>query len=120
MNEAIAAYRSRVIEMLTILSSEEEQVSYQKNVPYINVPDELLCQWFDGLDMPKGLIDAREVFSIDEINLLQIFCEHFNRVGALIRRPNEISLDNLLEEQDWRSLMQEASALLVTLKRVQK
>lgn len=116
MSEAIATYRNRIVEMLTILSSEDEQRSYQKNVPYINVPDELLCQWFDDLDMPKGLIDAKEVLNGEEVSELQKFCDHFNKVGVLIKRPNEITLEDLLKEKAWRELMQEAALLLLKMK----
>lgn len=40
-------FRDWAIDLLKTLSSEKEQINYQKNVPHVYVPDELICQWFD-------------------------------------------------------------------------
>lgn len=116
ISDECPTYRERVIEVLELISSEEAQKSYQKEVPFVNVPDEILCMWFDDLRMPESLNNAGIVLSHTEKEELTKFSSLFDRASHLVKRPSEVTLENLIRNKDWQNLMSEASRLLVVLK----
>lgn len=113
-SEFFKSYRQRILDNLRLLSSVEEQIDYQASV-HINVPDELLCMWFDDLNMPESLNVESSKFNGDEVTAIKTFSEKFNKAGVLIRRPNEITLEELLKHKDWQDLVVEAASLLKRL-----
>lgn len=117
VSEEFKNYRQRIIENLKLLSSVDEQLGYQKAVAQVNVPDELLCMWFDDLNMPGSLKAANSILAASEISAIERFSEKFNKVGDLIRRPNEITLEKLHEHQEWKDLIIDASNLLNDLQK---
>lgn len=117
ISEEFKSYRQRIIDYLKLLSSAEEQRSYQKESAQVNVPDELLCMWFDDLAMPGSLKPGSSVLVPTEVEAIERFSEKLDKVGVLIRRPNEITLEELLKHQDWQNVIVEASSLLRDLKK---
>lgn len=114
ISEEFKGYRQRIIDCLRLLSSAEEQIRYQESVQ-ANAPDELLCMWFDDLAMPESLKPGSLVLAANEIAAIEKFSEKFDKVGVLIRRPNEITLEELLKTQAWQSIIVDASNLLQEL-----
>ena len=39
-------WRQITIEQLQLLASEAEQLEYERNVPQVDITNELLCGWF--------------------------------------------------------------------------
>ena len=72
VSKEYATFRLRIIDYLELITSLEELKSYQDSVP-VNVPDELLCMWFDDLSMPESLMSAHSALSLNEIEAIQIF-----------------------------------------------
>lgn len=115
ISEEFKNYRQRIIDCLKLLSSTEEQISYQASVN-VNVPDELLCMWFDDLSMPGSLKHvSAEALTTSEVAAIERFSEKIDKAGVLIRRPNEITLEELLRNQAWKNVIAEASSLLQEL-----
>jgi len=59
--------------MLRLLASEEEQLAYERDVPHVDMTDELLCMWFDDLYHGKApsddsAFDAAELAAICEFH----------------------------------------------------
>ena len=52
MNDAAFNPRSNVRELLSLFSSEEEQLVYERDVPHVDITAELLCMWFDDTYHP--------------------------------------------------------------------
>lgn len=61
-----------VIGLIRTLSSEAEQREYQRNVPWVDVGTELVCQWFDDLYLPDD-VTFRSLFSVDELKAMSEF-----------------------------------------------
>lgn len=54
LTELQIALRRNITEHLRLLSSAEEQLQYQQDVPLINVTVELICGWFDDDYLPES------------------------------------------------------------------
>ena len=67
-----AGFRQMVIGLIRMLSSEVEQREYQRNVPWVNVGTELVCQWFDDLYHPDDAA-FRSLFSADQLKAMADF-----------------------------------------------
>ncbi|MEZ5372414.1 MAG: hypothetical protein R2704_06690 [Microthrixaceae bacterium] len=67
--------RNRIIEYFDFVSSYEAQVDYEKRVPFVNVPYEVIDLWEDSVPPPpRAPVDDLSVFSpaeLREINLFQ-------------------------------------------------
>jgi hypothetical protein len=103
-------HRANIISILQLISSPAEQSEYQRRVPWVNVANELVNQWFDDFYHP-GSSQFEAAFSSGELAVLGHFHRAFDeRVDAL---PGDLSL--LPMSQTWS----EVSALAaVTLDRL--
>lgn len=107
----IRQIRKNVIELLNLYASEAEQREYQKNVPWVPVPTELVCMWFDDTYHPEE--DLTLVFSPLELEALTRFHAHFDRlVSGDEKLKFGPDLEELLRDERWRQLMDEATAVL--------
>ena len=61
--------------MLQLIASEKEQECYQEEVPFVSVPNEMCCQWFDDFYHPESdeflyEFTPEELLSFSEFNSL--------------------------------------------------
>jgi len=112
--------RKNLVGLLRLLSSEAEQVAYQQVVPYVNVPDELLCMWFDDLYHPEDPFFGL-CFTQPESNAMARFNQFYSEKKQIlphtehhpgIRHPVEIQ--EWLRSPAWREVMSEAARALDT------
>ncbi len=108
-------FRERVVEHLELLSSIEEQLKYQRDVPIANVPAELVCYWFDDLDMPNSLQSCGDEFTEDELNTLRSFHEAFDKVHIV---KQDIHLNDLISSDDWKAFVFLAGTTLLCVSKV--
>ena len=78
MNEIEKAVRKNVFDSLFLISSKDEQLKYQKNVPIADVPAEIFCSWDGSFSLDDEII--LKVFDQDELNILS----EFNNIFELI------------------------------------
>ena len=45
--EMRSTLRANAIELLALLSDPAQQLGYERNVRFVSIPRELVCQWFD-------------------------------------------------------------------------
>jgi hypothetical protein len=113
MNRATAPWRKIVIEMLQMLASELEQRDYERNVPHVDITDELLCGWFDDSYHPRDP-RFRSCFVDSELVALAEFDTFYSSRTALLPKSNG-TVQTWLASPVWREVMQHASE---TLRRV--
>jgi hypothetical protein len=104
--------RSKVIELLELYSSEAKQREYQKNVPWVPVPTELVEMWFTDTYDPKEP-SLPLAFDPVELETLSRFHAYFDRIthgGEKIVFGAD--LEELLRNERWRQLMAEATVAL--------
>lgn len=100
-----------------MLSSAEEQLQYQRNVPFVNITVELICGWFDDHYGPDSR-DFMAAFSTPELIAMARFDQLFNDIlnfGGLREETPEI--EDLVKTPEWAHLMQEAAQTLEVLER---
>ena len=68
--------RLGIVHVLRLLSSPEMQLDYERRVPGISIPTELLSQWFDDSYLPDSPV-FRLCFSSHELEVLAHFNNHF-------------------------------------------
>jgi hypothetical protein len=109
------SFHDKAIELLTLISSFEEQLKYEKLVPLANVPAELVCMWFD--DFYHLTEEFIKDFSSKELNALSAFNAFYDE-----KLPSLLELENELNEFHnsivWREVSEEAKKTLNVLKGV--
>ena len=103
--------RQVIKEQLQLLASVEEQLDYQRQVPGINVIDELVCGWFDDSYRPDDEIFVTG-FSVEELDVLSKFSEVFESVFQQIKDNQVSEIAVLVRTPYWLHLMEAASSTL--------
>jgi hypothetical protein len=98
--------RPGIVDVLRLLSSPETQLEYERRVPKISVPVELLCQGFDDSYVPDSPV-FRRCFSSHELEALAHFHNYFADHEKLLPDPH-IGIRNWLEDNTWKGIMSEA------------
>jgi hypothetical protein len=102
--------RNRVIEYLDLAASFEQQRQYERDVPFVNVPYEVINSWEDNF--PKDpRIDANllAVYSPSEVKAIRHF--HAVWVAAADALPNDYpTLAEVRELPEWEQLRRAAAS----------
>jgi len=90
------AHRVNIVGLLQLIAREDEQKKYQEDVPFVSVPNEMCCQWFDDFYLPdfddfSVEFTNEELKSFKEFN--QVFEEHVDSLPE--------TLDELKEHSGW-------------------
>lgn len=109
--------RNGMIEYWKLVSSFVAQQEYQKNVPHVFVPNEIICQWEDWqtFDDPAGQFSP-PVFSAEESAAIVAF--HQLWLGVAASTPDPLpQLDELKMNAEWKKLMTGAEEALRVFKK---
>lgn len=109
----IPELRLGIVHILQMLSSREEQLDYERRVPGISVPTELLSLWFDDQYSPESE-SFRLCFSGQEMEALSAFNGYFEIVEKRLPEPRG-GIKTWLEDENWRGIMREAARTLTAL-----
>lgn len=99
--------RKCIKDTLEILSSIEEQLEYQRNVPWVNITVELVCFWFDDDYHPKNKIFL-SAFSEKELQAMSDFNEVFEQILAPMQGDYFPAITKLVKTTEWKRLVQAA------------
>ena len=103
------SWRNNIIEILQLLASEEQQISYEQDVPHVDITVELTCMWFDDQYQPGRGFDT--CFSPDELAALAEFHRFYDqRVDRL--PESQGTVQTWLACPIWREIMHEAQRTL--------
>ncbi len=105
--------RPGIFRVLRLLSSPEEQLDYERRVPGISVPTELLSQWFDDQYVPESE-SFRLCFSSQEMEALSVFNNYFDVAEKRLPQPRD-GIGTWLEDETWQGIMREAARALSAL-----
>lgn len=105
--------RNRIIEYLEVASSFTEQRKYQKAVPFVSVPSEMINQFEDWVPNEGVLADfVLPVFSSVEQAALRRFYKTWQDVAQ--NTPNPLPpLEETLKLPKWKQLREAAAKTLV-------
>ena len=98
--------RDEILGHLELLSSTDLQLNYAYDVPTADVPAELVCGWFDDLNLPESLSLS---FSGADLEALVSFSSLFEAVTAEIEG---MSLPDLHRHPSWLRVVREAGRVL--------
>jgi len=96
-------FRVDIVNLLNLIADYKSQIEYQEAVPYVGVPDEMVCQWFDDLYHPDAEIFQSAFFEEEQQRLAE-FNRTFDRYADNL--PQTIEL--LHRSNDWRVISNEA------------
>jgi hypothetical protein len=104
--------RQRVIEMLQLFASEDQQLAYERDVPHVDMTVELVCMWFDDQYRPKRHFES--CFRTEELAALDEFHNFYDhRVGQLPESQGTVR--TWLASPVWREVMEQARKTLERL-----
>jgi len=106
---AAPSVRDAVLKELELLASLELQAKYERDVPAADVPAELMCGWFDDLDLPAS---ASGVFSGKDLGSVRSFSDSFDEA---IKDLQGLSLSQLHSNPVWLQVVENARILLQQL-----
>lgn len=110
MAQDSAQCRKNIVELLELFASEKEQLSYEKNVPRVDITAELICMWFNDSYHPTDKI-WRAAFTEDELDALSQFHRFYDeRVAKLPESRGTVR--TWLTSPIWRDVMEEAQKTL--------
>lgn len=113
--DVLAGVRTSIIEVLEIAASFDAQRRYQENVPFINVPTELLAMWDD---LAAGDLDwaVGPVFAADELAAMRRFTAARDSVHKAM--PGFFPpLAEVLLRAEWAALRSEGERALAVFMR---
>ena len=114
MNQAASDIRSGIIEHLELLGSAGAQLAYEKDVPHVFIPAELISRFADDLYQPKSH-DFVDAFREDELkDLSELYgslC--LARKSSGWQQVNVVS--DLLKLPEWRAVVGLSKDLAVRL-----
>jgi hypothetical protein len=110
MDKTIPDWKKIIREQLEMLASEEEQLSYERNVPHVDITKELLCGWFNDSYHPtdSGFCSC---FNEKELEALAAINHLYNKQSGLLP-PSNGTVRNWLNNPVWREVMREAEKTL--------
>lgn len=101
--------RKEILDLLALLSYEERQLAYEKDVPHVDITKELVCMWFDDLYHPGQHFDS--AFSRAELLALAEFSQYYE--ARLARLPESRgTVRTWLASPLWREIMHRAEEAL--------
>ena len=110
MTATIPDRHSFFVDLLKLLSSEDEQLAYEKNVSHVDITAELLCMWFDDLYCPDDAY-FRSCFTAGELEALAHFHEFYDQRAELLPE-SQGTVQTWLASPVWREIMLEAKKTL--------
>ena len=102
--------RDAVLSQLELLASLELQAKYERDVPAADVPAELVCGWFDDLDLPAS---ASGVFAGKDLESVHAFSKSFEKT---LKDVEGLSLLELHANPAWLKVAENARLLLQQLR----
>ena len=100
--------RNRIIEYLELAASYEAQLAYEKAVPFVQVPYEVINQWEDLVPSPpQQIVDDRAVFSSLELQAIEEFRPIWKAAACAVG-DDYPPLSDVQALPEWDSLRQQA------------
>jgi hypothetical protein len=115
---ALQGHRYRIIEYLEVAASFDEQQEYERNVPIVHVPYEVINQWQDWFpNDPRHNFDFSDVYDAAEVDAVFQFQAAWE-VAADAHSEDYPPLSEVQALPEWEQLRSTAeAALTVFMKR---
>ena len=114
MEKQVRTFRDFVIDTLELISSESEQLEFEKNVPHVDITVELVCDWFDDSYYP-GESGFLAEFNDNELEALAHFNKFYDERLDMLPE-SEGTVQTWLQNEVWKEIMHEAKSTLEKLK----
>lgn len=112
MIEAETSIRESLLNTLSFLASEAQQREFASKVFYASYQDEFACWWFDTFYPDEA--NMSRIFNEAQLAILRSFSTSFGRVLVKLG-DSERTIEQLLQEPEWRSVVATASAALTQI-----
>jgi hypothetical protein len=108
--------RNRIIESLELAASYDDQLTYEKSVPFVNVPYEVINGWGDWVPAPpRPPVSDLSVFAGAELQAIEEYRPAWDAAGDAIgdEYPSVRAVQALPE---WNELRQQAKKALTVFR----
>ena len=113
-NKVRNIHAQNIINILELISSEKLQLKYEKDVPHVDITNELVSMWFDDAYFPEDK-SVCESFSTEELDELKKFNKFYDDRFNLLPESNGTVL-TWLADKTWKEIMFKAQSTLIKLK----
>jgi len=127
--ESQMAYRQDIIDTLSLISSREEQLKYQLEVPVADVTAEIFCHWGDGCYRDGKYLNEEwclGVFSTAELEAMAEFNQVLNSIGDALSQKSRVEqytpsrqwaprIEEFVLTPEWAKLSEAAAKALKVL-----
>ena len=104
-----------IIEFLELLSSAEKQIDYQKKVPHVYIPSEIICQWLDDFNSRSLKYYKSDIYSEVELNAIlkfnNVWEEQANKINV------KLSIEEIINTEPWVKMMFAAKQALKIIRK---
>ena len=108
--------RNRIIECLELAASYEDQLAYETNVPFVNVPYEVINQWDDWVPAPpRTPVNDLSVFTWPELQAIEKLRPVWDAAGDAIGDAYP-SVREVQAMSEWNELRQHAEEALAVFR----
>ena len=106
--------RQRIIEVLELIASPQDQVEYQHNVDFVYIPHEIIEQWRDWVDNTRKHLYRTDIYTPEELKTIWAFDKVWDNVADRI--DSGLTMEQMIESKPWRELIGAASMALLVFK----
>lgn len=114
-DELITNSIGQLQDTLRNLANIEAQKTYKEAVPFVHIPNELLAQWDNYPRMLKEAEWFTSLFNAEEISAMNTFDTKISEFYKMYG-PNLLDISEILDNEDWQTLVQEANNLMKALR----
>ncbi|MCJ8166594.1 hypothetical protein MKJ04_17245 [Pontibacter sp. E15-1] len=100
--EMASRIRKLVLEVIELWSSKEEQLEYQKNVPFVDVSSELFGHWETIYNPDDKLF--RMAFNESELKMLADFQDVLDRETTRVTPYHVPNIEHFVYTLEWREI----------------
>ena len=116
MNDESRQYRKRIVDEVELLASPADQMKYERDVPIVDVPAELICGFVDDLYHPKSELFLNAFIEQELKSLAELYGKMCIASDAFTEHDCH-SVAEILKLKEWRSVIAFAKDLVAELKR---
>jgi IS30 family transposase len=102
--------RDRIIEVLELISSPEDQIEYQKKVPHIHIPFEIIEQWYDWVNVENKDYYKLDVYTSEELEAIWKFDAVWDSTAN--KMDDSLTIEELIISEPWKQMIESAKEAL--------
>jgi hypothetical protein len=106
--------RQRIIEILELIASPQDQIEHQQNVNFIYVPNEIIEQWYDWVDRDKKERYKPDIYTAEELEAIWKFDAAWDSTADKL--DDSLTIEEKIKSEPWVQMIDSAKEALQAFK----